>query len=192
MEIQKEINLSNKLVVQQENTSSGLQLCKIDVNEEYSKKWNIHLNDFLCLTKDGKLISNNLYRIGGLGKPNLQKDNYFMLLKYVEAYYDKKIIDITKSDPKHLEGRWTIIDKNGVEKYEHKRGIDHPYLVKNSCIYSLNKSYYNIETGELYCESYTRMETENFLFLDNAYDDDKSKRGVMKINKKDGTFEMFN
>jgi len=35
------------------------------------------------------------------------------------------------------------------------------------------------------------MNTVDYLFLDNRYDNDKSKRGVMKINKKDGTWELF-
>lgn len=64
-------------------------------------------------------------------------------------------------------------------------------MVKNSCIYTLEQRYYNIETGELYCQSFTSMQSKEFLFLNNAYDADTSKRGVMKINKADGTFELF-
>jgi len=197
MEVLKILNPSNEII--QKNTDSGLQFCKITVNEEYAKNWNIDLNDFICLTKNGQLISNNLYRVGGLGKPNLEKDNYFMLIKYVEDIYDfdfikrcypnksKKELELQR---KHLKQRWVIIDKNGVEKYEHK-GIDYPYLVKNSCIFSFNKRYYNIETGALYCQAYESVESADFIFLKNSFDDDKSKRGVMKINKKDGSYELF-
>jgi hypothetical protein len=35
------------------------------------------------------------------------------------------------------------------------------------------------------------MQSKEFLFLENAYDDDKSRRGVMKIDKKSGTWELF-
>jgi hypothetical protein len=35
------------------------------------------------------------------------------------------------------------------------------------------------------------MNSNEYLFLNNEYDKDESKRGVMKINKKDGTWELF-
>lgn len=200
MEVLKILNPSNKII--QKNTDSGLQLCKIDVNEEYRKKWNIHQNDFVCLTKNGELISNNLYRIGGMNNPNLEKDNYFMLIKHVEAIYDfdfikkcypnnsKKQLELQR---KHLEDRWVIIDKNGVEKVECQK-LKHPYLVKDSCIYSIESKYHNIETGYFYCESSKSMESKEFIFLENIYnfrEKDESKIGIMKINKKDGSYEVF-
>lgn len=164
-----------------------LQLSPITINEDYRKKWNIHGHDYVCLTKGGELISNSLYRVGGFGGDITKK--YFMLLKYVEAFYSDTITKDKKRKP-HLEGRWCILDNNGVEKVEFNQ-FDSPYPVNDSCIYSLNQKYYNIETGEFYCQSYSSMSSGDYLFLDNAYDDDKSRRGVMKINKKDGTWELF-
>jgi len=35
------------------------------------------------------------------------------------------------------------------------------------------------------------MKSEQYVFLNNEFDKDKSRRGVMKINKADGTFELF-
>lgn len=166
-----------------------LQLSTITIKDDYRKKWNIHLDDFLCLTKNGELISDSLYRVGGQSTPDLRKVNYFMLLKHVEGFYPKHIIEYTKSDPKHLESRWCIIDKNGNEKVEFKQ-FDSPYLVSDSCIYSINNNYYNIETGEFYCQSYSSMKSSEYLFIENAYDKDTSKRGIMKINKKDGSWEL--
>ena len=59
--------------------SSALQLSNIQVNEEYCKKWNERMTDFVVLTKDGELVSNSLYRVGGMGgKPDGK--NYFLLL----------------------------------------------------------------------------------------------------------------
>jgi hypothetical protein len=114
-----------------------------------------------------------------------------MLLKYVEAYYPANIMQMSKStDPKHLEGRWVIIDENGVEKVVFE-SFKHGWLVADSVIYSLDQKYYNIETGEFYCQSFTSMSSDEYLFLNNEFDKDESKRGVMKINKKDGTFELF-
>lgn len=170
--------------------SDGLQLCPIQVKEEYLKKWNEISRDFVCLTKNGELISNSLYRLGGLNfNLNLKKDRYFMLLKHVEAFYPDTITKVKDRKP-HLESRWVILDKNGIEKVEFKQFAS-PYLVKDSCIYSIDGKYYNIETGEFYCDSRTSMKSSDYIFLENAYDKDESKRGVMKINKNDGTWELF-
>jgi len=165
-----------------------VQLGRISINEDYRKKWNIYENDFVCLTKNSELIRNTLYRIGGLGNPKLN-EGYFMLLKYVEAFYSDSITKEKEKKP-HLEGRWCILDKDGNEKVEFEQ-FSSPYLVKNSQIYSIGGKYYNIENGEFYCHVYTAMESSEFLFLENCYDDDKSRRGVMKINKKDGSWVLF-
>ncbi len=172
------------------DTNAPLQLSPITVNEDYRKKWNVISKDFMLLSKNDKPIRETLYRLGGLGSIDSLKDDYFMLLKYVEDFYSD---DITKDKTRkpHLDGRWCILDKDGNEKAVFTSSLKSPSLIKNSVIYSLEYNYYNIETGEIYCNSYTRMTTEEYLFLHNEYDNDKSKRGVMKINKKDGSFELF-
>ena len=172
--------------------SSALQLATIQVNEDYCKEWNERITDFVVLTKNGELVNNSLYRIGGLNNPKVGVDKYFMLLKYVEVYYSKEILAMSKSNkPKHLEGRWCILDINGNEKIEFDRSLDYPYLVKDSCIYSIKSNYYNIETGEHYGYSSYSFQSKDFLFLDNKFEKDKSKCGVMKIDKKTGTWELF-
>lgn len=192
----KEIKLLILNLIQNESqkenivSNEGLQLSPISVNEDYCKKWNIRQEDYVCLTKNGELLRETLYRVGGMGRPKLGVDNYFMLLKYVEAFYSDEITK-DKSRKPHLEGIWCIFDKEGNEKIEFKGSLSYPYLVKDSCIYTIDNNFYNIETKELYCKSYTRMESNDYLFLDNKYDKDESKRGVMKINKKDGTWELF-
>ncbi len=164
-----------------------IELSKISINEDYREKWNVSERDFVCITKKGELIRPTLYRVGGFGADI--KKNYFMLLKHVEAFYEDKITKVQKDKP-HLESRWVILDKNGIEKVEFKQ-FDSPYLVSDSCIYSIKNSYHNIETGEMYCESYSAMSSADYLFLNNEYGKDTSKRGVMKINKKDGSWELF-
>ena len=174
------------------STSAGndtLQLSPIKANEDYLKEWNEHLNDFVCLTRNGKLVSNSLYRIGGLDNPKPATDRYFMLIKYVEALYDDTFVK-DKTRKKHLEGRWCIIDSNGIEKVEFD-SFKSPYLIKDSCIYSLNGNYYNIETGELYCHTFSSMSSKDYLFLNNQFDKDISKRGVLKISKRTGFVELF-
>ena len=82
-----------------------------------------------------------------------------------------------------------ILDNNGIEKVNLKP-FDNVYLV-GGLIYSVDNKYYNIETGEFYCNSYQILTSTEFIFLNNEFDEDKSKRGVIKIKKSDGTFELF-
>jgi hypothetical protein len=177
--------------------SSDLQLSPIKVNEEYCKEWNEGKTDFVVLTKNGKLLNNSLYRVGGFGDDITQ--DYFRLLKYVEAVYEmdfmKKCYPNKRNKElellrKHLEGQWCILDKNGVEKKVFEQ-FKTPYIKQGSCIYCLGSNYYNIETGEFYCNSDKIMESSEFIFLENPYDKDLSKKGVMKINKKDGSWSVF-
>ena len=162
-----------------------LQLSPITINEEYRKKWNVHQNDFVCLTKNGQLISESLYRVGGMNA-NIKND-YFLLLKHTEAFYDDTITKINKP---HLQENWCIIDKNGVEKFC-AENYKCPRIIKDSQIYCIDGYYYNIETKEFYCQAYSSMESTEYLFLNNEFDKDKSKRGVLKINKRDGSCVRF-
>lgn len=179
-----------KSLLKEGNNSDILQLLPITINNDYRKEWNVHETDFVCLMNNVGLVSDSFFRIGGFGVS--LKDDYFMLLKHVEAQYSKEILEMSNSKKaKHLDGRWTIFDKNGVEKIEFDRFAS-VYLIKNSVIYTLNGNYYNIETGELYCSANESMESTEFLFLENNNDyKDKSRRGIFKINKKDGSYEIL-
>lgn len=177
-----------KTVVMDED-KDALQLSKIELKEEYRKKFNARESDFFCLTKNGELVNTSLYRKGGFFSDSNLKDKYFMLLKQVENRYDKKI---NPKQPLYLDNVSCIIDQNGIEKVVFQdRGLDSPYLVRNSCIYSISSNYYNIETGEHYGHARSRWETSEFLFLEIKWNKDKSKNGVMKINKQDGTWILF-
>lgn len=170
-----------------------LQFSPIVVREDYRKKWNIYPNDFICLTKGGELVRPTLYRVGGLGTTKPGKDRYLLLMKHVEAHYEDSITKDPLRKP-HLESRWCILDRHGNEKVEFSQ-FKSPYLIKDSVIYSIESKYYNIETGEFYCYSSKSMQSSEFLFLESNYyyqqDADKSKEGVMKINKKTGEWEVF-
>ena len=171
-----------------ETKDNILQLSPIALNEDYRKKWNIHYSNFFHLSKNGEPIRNALYRLGGLGHIEDIKKDYFLLLKYVEAHYFDDITKV-KKDKLYLEGRWCILDKNGVEKVEFGPYMN-PYLI-GGVIYSIDNEYYNIETGEKYCSRGSSIKSADYIFIENNYDKDESKRGVMKINKKDGSFEVF-
>lgn len=179
------------------NNNGSLQLSPIQLHDKYRREWNEDMKDFVVLTKNGELVNNSLYRVGGFGGDI--KQDYFMLLKYVEAIYEydflkriypeksRKELELKR---KHLEGRWCILDKNGVEKKEFEK-FKTPYIKRGSCIYSVDSNYYNIETNELYCNSSNTIESSEYLFLSNPYDKDPARKGVMKINKKDGSWSVF-
>ena len=179
------MNQLPELIAKPKGNTGVLQLSPITLKEDYCKKWNVDCNDFVCLSRDGELVNYHILRVGGLGTPDVAKDKYFMLLKYNEAYYE-----VDKTKKAHLAGCWTIFDNQGNIKFEAKQFAS-PYIVKDSCIYYMDSNYYNIETGELYCNAFNKCESANYLFLENPYDKDKSKVGVMKINKSDGSYEIL-
>ncbi len=169
--------------------SPTLQLSEITVNADYHKKWNIgSMSNFLVLTRGEEIVRNTLYRVGGLGQANLN-DRYFMLIKYVEAYYPDNITRDKARKP-HLANHWCILDREGNEKVVFD-SFKNGYLVKDSPIYHMDSNYYNIEDGELYCRSSNSMESSKYVFLDNKYDDDKSRRGIMQISKEDGSYDLI-
>jgi len=190
-------NQTLPILVAQNNehkNTDGLYFANVTLDPAYAKKWNVHCSDFIMLTYNGELINEILYRVGGLNSRDWYKNKYFMLLKYEEAYYDKKILKMSKSkDARHLEGNWVILDNKGVEKVKFTSSLDSPHLIKNSCLYTKRQSIINIETGEVYIDSYyqTYLESECFIFVENRYDKDESKRGVLRINKLDGSKELI-
>lgn len=164
-----------------------LELCPIKINEDYRIKWNIYSVDFYHLCKDGIKLNDTLYRKGMFGGIKNNQD-YYLLLKHTEAFHPDSIT-LDKKDKPHLKSTWVIIDKNGVEKLEFPE-FSNVYL-SGGVIYSMGSNYYNIETGYCYGRSHTTIKSKDFIFLDNNFYSDLSKRGVVKINKKDGTFELF-
>lgn len=175
---------------------SGLQLCPVEINAQYREEWQTKWS-LCCLTLDGKLVSETLYSTPGPGITPISKGNYYLLHKYVEAVYNDDIMkmawkeDYKKHNPKHHEALYVIIDKNGQEKVQFEK-FQTPYLIPNSCIYILGNSYYNIETNELYAPSFKDyLDSDEFVFIKNEFDKDIKKRGVLKINKLDGSYELY-
>lgn len=164
-----------------------IELIHANLAPEYRKKWNVgRLDDFSLLYKNGEKISDTLYRIGGLGV-DINAD-YFCIMKHVEAFYPDNITKIKKDKP-HLQSQWVILNNNCEEKVN-IGSYRFPYLV-GGCIYTVDSHVYNINTNELYASSSKWMVSNDFIFVENPYDNDKSKRGVLKINKEDGSFELF-
>ena len=169
---------------------SGLKLVTVDVDLEYRKKWNCIKSNFKHLMLDGQIINENtLYREGGIFSSSDLKNDYFVLLKQVEEFYPDNITKIKKDKP-HLSDCSCILNKYGKE-IKVFNSFDRPWLIKNSVIYNMSSHYFNLLTGEEYCRASTSMESSEFLFLDNKYDMNQAKRGILKINKKDGSFELL-
>lgn len=181
--------------------NSPLQLSPIQVNQDYLNEWNEQRTmDFVCLTKNGEMLRPTLYRVGGLNNPKVGKDRYFMLLKYTEDIYD--LAFIKRCYPaknfkeqelarKHLKSEWCILDKDGNEIIVFPNNLYYPSLIKDSCIYTIDNKFYNLETFECYGKATSSFQSTEFLFLNTQYDDNKERRGVIKINKQDGSWELF-
>jgi hypothetical protein len=163
-----------------------LELRFAELSESYRKKWNIHLNDYRYLYKDGKKVSDVLYRIGGMGAK--LEDSYFMILKHCEAVYSDVTID--KERRNHLDDHWCIMNQDGEEKVVFEKHDSGVYL-QGGLIYTKGDYYYNIETGYCYGSANKQMSSKDFLFIDLSYYKVKEERGILKINKFDGTTELF-
>lgn len=182
------VQINDKIQKFQDRVTTGLALATCVLNAEYRKQWNVDQNDFVVLTMNGQLINDSIYTTG-LFRPNFVKDKYSVLIKHAETYYEEPI-SYCKGKYGHLEGRCCIIDQLGNEKVELDQ-FQTPYIVHDSCIYSVDNNYYNIETGELYCAANGSMSSNEFLFLWNRFGKDKSRLGVMKIEKSTGKYEIF-
>lgn len=167
-----------------ENTTEGLRLCSVTISPEYAKKWNALEKDFVVLVKNGVLLRNTLYRLGGIGKRPDNK-SYFLLLKYKEATHSSEDMEKYKfTHRNYLQGSWCILDKDGNEKVN-MSDFKSPCIY--GCLYVESNNCYKIETNERICSAHNSMESEKYLFVDNNYDSDKSKRGVLQVNKEDGS-----
>lgn len=173
-----------------------MKFIKKEFSEEYSKKWNIYMDDYVQLADDnGNLISDSVYRIGGLfAEYDFISGGYFNVIKYVEEYYDDNITTDKTKKP-HLEGKHCIIDKNGVEKVICE-SFSYPYIRKNSVIYSVNKKLYNIETGECYGEPSTEIDGANVVIIENRWGNERwgnseNLKGIFIIDKKTGKKELI-
>lgn len=176
-----------------------VELVPVELDAKYRKKWQATGSDFFHLYVNGKRANDSLYRVGGFGVKLDEK--YFMLLKQVESKYEDRIMEMTRdfhkknetkfdNNPRHLANCSCIVDENGVEKVVVNE-FGTPYII-GGCVYTINNKYYNIETGELYCTSHSPcIKSKDFIFINNEFDDDKSKRGVLRINKHDGSTELY-
>jgi hypothetical protein len=125
------------------------------------------------LFKNDRIISNQLFRIGGLGGEF--KDGFCKLINY------------TKEDGYY--GKHCIINNKGKIVFIQKNSLDYPYHV-GGIIAKLNSEYFNLNTGELIVSGDSSIESKDYLFVDNRYKKE-FEEGVYKIDKRTGQVEYF-
>lgn len=179
------------LQLRSEINNDGLQLNSIILDEAYKKKWKIgSTDDYKCLTMNGKLLRNTLYRVGGIGQFRPKTDRFHMILKYVEAQYSKDIIKMSKSkSPNYLNGLWCILDSNGNELVTIPNSLYYAHLINNSIFYTYRDEIINILTNEVICKYGKYFVTENYIFAETSYD--TKTCSVIKIDKQTGEIEKF-
>jgi hypothetical protein len=127
------------------------------------------------LVKDGVQISDNYYRLGGL-------DSGFNSKPYASIILYKKV-------NAEAVGIHVIIDANGKVVLEGK-GLNYPYYFAG-VIGQMDRVYYNLLTGKPIVKGSTAVESESYYFVENKYNDEYPK-GVYKITKATGEYEIFN
>jgi hypothetical protein len=181
-----DLTIYGKNIEPKQKEKKKFELIPVSFDDEYAKKWNIRAEDNYChLYKDGKKVRNTLYRLGGMDK--IRDNDYFILLKYDEAYYSDKITKDLKKK-RHLASQFCILDKDGNEKFCSSGGTDYPYLI-GGCLYNYKDEIYNIETGYCYGKGRNYIKSENFIFLTSESDWKIHEKIVTKINKHTGEFE---
>lgn len=167
----------------------GLELVNIQLSNEYLKEWNEHNTDFLKLYKNDVPINDSIYRLGAFNdKKSCMMNDYFMLLKYIEAVYPSNIKS-TNSNGKHLSGQWCIIDKYGNEKVFFEK-FKSPYLIKDSCLYQMDNIVYHIDSNKPLCDYYyDKIESEENVVLNISNRDNRYKSNIIIINKKTAFIE---
>lgn len=127
------------------------------------------------LYKDGKRISDTIFRLGGMSY-GFQGKPFTQLIVYLDY-------------PKNTWGNHCIINKNGEITLMQTKSLDHLYY-KRGVIASMGGIYYNVETGVAIVKGGSSIESEHFLFVENSYYSEYEK-GVWKIEYETGKYEIF-
>ena len=172
---------------------NGLVFQLVTLDKDYKKKWNVinSADDFGIIMRNGNIVNDKLFRIGGL-TTLIEGEQYISLLLQKESFYSKKIMDMAKSSgtANHLDSQTTFLNNNGEIVITFDKSLTYPRIV-GGCIYSMDNSYYNIKTKEFICRGYDSMKTKDFLFVNNRYDNDVARRGVFQINIHNGTYVIY-
>ena len=132
-------------------------------------------DNYSYLYKDGKKVSDNIYRKGGMG--NGFRDGYCALILY-------------KGDGSDY-GTHVLIDSEGDIALSQVKSGDHLYH-KRGVIATMGSIYYNLLTGEPITTGSSSISSDDYIFVECRYDYSNSfEKGVYKIDHKTGEFEIY-
>lgn len=138
-----------------------------DNRERYSK-----------LYKNGILLSNELFRLGGLDH-GFEKKPYASIIVY-------------HNYPKETWGNHCIIDTNGKIVLEAEK-YDSSFYYLDGVIAKKKDTFINLITGQPIVKSYSSyMKSKDFFFVESKDYEKKFQEGVYKINFRTGEYEIFN
>lgn len=121
--------------------------------------------------KEGKQLSNKIFRIGGMG--GKFKDGYCELLTYTKSAYKKGY---------GSESLWVLINEDGKIVYEAKGQFEYFYHMGGRII-SENNKYIDVVTKKEICTSYSSIYSSSYIFA-NVYLE--HKQVVYQIDKFNG------
>jgi hypothetical protein len=131
------------------------------------------------LYRDGNLISDKLFRLGGLNY-GFEKKPYTSLLVY-------------NNYPNETWGSHCIIDMNGKIVLEAESSFDTSFYYLDGVIAKYKDTFINLLTGMPIVKSYsTYMKSKDFFFVESKDYEKKFPEGVFKINFRTGEYEIFN
>jgi hypothetical protein len=131
--------------------------------------------------KDGKPISDMLFRLGGLGS-GFNGKPYTGLISYPNF-------------PEETWGFHCIIDSNGkiVLTQDKDNRLDYPYYLKGVIALWKDK-YINLLTGQVITKGSKSLESEQYFFVEcspYSWEKEPFEKGVYKIDKATGEYEII-
>jgi len=143
--------------------------------------------DYGYLYKDGKQLSETIFRKGGMGGEF--KDGYNLLLKYEKGEIKKD--KNGKDYQTYTSGYWVIVNTMGEIVMEDNESFSHNLYHQGGIIASKKDFYYNLLTGEkIMVKSSSVIDGKKFIIVEHRYDwygkNEGFKTGVYQINKQTG------
>jgi len=169
------------MVYTKPNGPQNIEFKPYILNEKFAKEYQTTSKDFIQIYKDGKLVSDDLFRFGGLG--GNWKDNYIELLRYEKAKYKPEILKMSKNkNPKYLKGIWVVVNKYGEVIYENRDDEMHRLQHLGGDIFKKEGKVFNVRTKCVYTENAKDyFETDDYVFIKVDYQ--KEGNGVYRIHK---------
>lgn len=168
------VALANEAAQHDENDlGKGFRLEPVDY-----KRYENDSSQYYNLFKDGKKISDKIFRRGGISS-GFKKGDYCSLI----VYGDDKI---------GVGGTHCIVDMQGKIVHKQSKGLSYPYLA-GGVIVSDDNWYYNLLNGEKLVRGRESVSSKDFIFVESSFysEDGDWQEGVYQIEKKTGKVKIF-